>query len=72
MGQNRNVELDNFEQTYYNAQDTYEDESSWLRNKNFVQMYDNHNDKLLVEFSYYSPSTLNSAKYTEQFTYSTV
>lgn len=47
MGQNRNVELDNFEQTYYNAQDIYEDESSWLRNKNFVQMYDNHNDKLL-------------------------
>lgn len=47
MGQNRNVELDNFEQTYYNAQDTYEDESSWLRNKNFVQMYDSHNDKLI-------------------------
>lgn len=47
MGQNRNVELDNFEQTYYNAQDKYEDESSWLRNKNIVQRYDSHNDKLI-------------------------
>lgn len=47
MRHDRKVDEKNFEQAYYNAQDTYEDENTWLRNKNFVQMYDGYNDKLL-------------------------
>lgn len=47
MGQTRKTEEKSFEQSYYDAQDTYEDENTWLRNKNFVQMYDGYNDKLL-------------------------